>query len=49
MLKARPKAKAAWEEEKSSKEDEIHQPQEKRAQRDKPKGRRRGGEMHSTP
>jgi len=34
-------AKATLEEETSSKEDEIHQPREKKAQRDKPKGGRR--------
>jgi len=34
-------ANAGWEEETSSKEDEIHQPREKKAQRDKPKGGKR--------
>jgi len=42
-------AKAAWEQETSSKEREIHQHREKKAQRDEPKGGRSRGEMHSTP
>jgi len=42
------KAKAAWKWETSSKEDKIHQPRENKARRDKPKGRRGLGEMHST-
>jgi len=42
-------SKAAWEEETPFKEDENYQPREKRTQRDKPKGRKSIGEMHSTP
>jgi len=41
MLLVRLKANAAWQEETSSKEDEIHQLREKKAQGDKPKGGRR--------
>ena len=37
------------EEETSSKEDENYQLRMKEAKRDKPKGRRSKGEMHSTP
>jgi len=41
LLSARLKANAALKAETSSKEDEIHQLREKRAQRDKSKGERR--------
>jgi len=41
MLNPRLKAKAASAEETLSKEDEIHQPWQRKAQRDKPKGGRR--------
>jgi len=45
----RPKAKPRCGGETSSREEEIHHLREKRAQRDKPKGRKGIGEMHSIP